>query len=103
MVTQAMGLRFATPYTWRLVLLFSAGLALAQLLAGAIVVESPVWLARHGLLRVKDAAVRRLWKGARAPLSEDGAPPVPILPIGDVGLGSARPGATPAASVQILT
>ena len=72
MVTQAMGLRLATPYTWRLVLLFSSGLAIAGLLAGTIMVESPVWLARQGLLRNKDALVRRLWKGVRVPRIEDG-------------------------------
>ncbi|OSD02784.1 general substrate transporter [Trametes coccinea BRFM310] len=62
MITQAMGLQLATPRTWRLVLLFSSALSLAQLLSGPIIVESPVWLNRHGLLRDKDASARRLWK-----------------------------------------
>ncbi|KAI0781229.1 general substrate transporter [Trametes elegans] len=62
MLTQALGLQLATPRNWRLVLLFSAVLSLAQLLAGPAIVESPVWLNRHGLLRDKDVSARRLWK-----------------------------------------
>ncbi|KAI0807088.1 general substrate transporter [Fomes fomentarius] len=71
MITQSMGLRLATPRTWRLVLLISSGLALAQLLIGPLIVESPVWLNRHGLLRDKDASARRLWKGIVAVRSPD--------------------------------
>ncbi|KAI8998903.1 general substrate transporter [Trametes punicea] len=71
MITQAMGLQLATPRTWRLVLLFSSALSLAQLLVGPIIVESPVWLNRHGLLRDKDASVRRLWKAGHALRSPD--------------------------------
>ncbi|KAI0371781.1 general substrate transporter [Pilatotrama ljubarskyi] len=71
MVTQAMGLQLATPRTWRLVLLFSSALSLVQLLVGPIIVESPVWLNRHGLLRDKDASARRLWKGGHAIHSPD--------------------------------
>ncbi|TBU28924.1 general substrate transporter [Dichomitus squalens] len=73
MVTQGMGLKLATPQTWRTVLLFSAALSLAQLLAGTIIVESPVWLNRHGLLRDKDASARRLWKAATVLHSPDAA------------------------------
>ena len=72
MTTQAMGLKLATPQTWRIVLLFSAALSLAQLLAGTIIVESPVWLNRHGLLRDKDASARRLWKAPTVPRSPEG-------------------------------
>lgn len=71
MITQAMGLNLATPTTWRLVLLFSAALSLAQLLLGTTIVESPVWLSRHGSLRDKDASARRLWKSAPALRSSD--------------------------------
>ncbi|KAI0713278.1 general substrate transporter [Earliella scabrosa] len=71
MITQSMGLQLATPRTWRVVLLFSSGLSLAQLLIGPAIVESPVWLNRHGLLRDKDASARRLWKGAVAVRSPD--------------------------------
>ena len=73
MITQSMGLQLATPRTWRVVLLFSSGLSLAQLLIGPAIVESPVWLNRHGLLRDKDASVRRLWKGTHVIRSPDGA------------------------------
>ena len=72
MITQAMGLRLATPRTWRIVLLISSGLALAQLLVGPFIVESPVWLNRHGLLRDKDASARRLWQGVVVMRSPDG-------------------------------
>ncbi|KAI0637263.1 general substrate transporter [Trametes polyzona] len=71
MITQAMGLQLATPRTWRLVLLFSSALSLTQLLSGPIIVESPVWLNRHGLLRDKDASARRLWKGSHVVHSPD--------------------------------
>ncbi|RPD65842.1 general substrate transporter [Lentinus tigrinus ALCF2SS1-7] len=71
MSTQAMGLKLATPLTWRIVLLFSSVLSLAQLLAGPMIVESPVWLSRHGLLRDKDASARRLWQGGHAIHSPD--------------------------------
>ncbi len=72
MVTQAMGLKLATPTTWRLVLLFSAALSLAQLLLGTMIVESPVWLSRHGSLRDKDASARRLWQSTPTLRSSDG-------------------------------
>ncbi|EIW60651.1 general substrate transporter [Trametes versicolor FP-101664 SS1] len=71
MITQAMGLQLATPRTWRLVLLFSSALSLAQLLAGPMIVESPAWLNRHGLLRDKAASARRLWKSGHAIHSPD--------------------------------
>ena len=74
-----MGLRLATPLTWRLVLLFSSALSLAQLLVGPMIVESPVWLSRHGLLRDKDASARRLWKGAVAVRSPDGTYTFPLM------------------------
>lgn len=61
MITQAMGLGLATPREWRIVLLFSAALSAVQLLAGALIVESPVWLHRRGLLQEKAAASRKLW------------------------------------------
>lgn len=61
MITQAMGLSLATPREWRIVLLFSAALSALQLLASALIVESPVWLHRRGLLQDKAAASRKLW------------------------------------------
>ncbi|KAI0747840.1 general substrate transporter [Daedaleopsis nitida] len=73
MITQCMGLQLATPRTWRFVLLFSSALSLAQLLVGPLILESPVWLSRHGLLREKAAAARRLWKGVVVARSPDAA------------------------------
>jgi MFS transporter, SP family, solute carrier family 2 (facilitated glucose transporter), member 3 len=61
MITQAMGLKLATPHEWRIVLLFSTALSLVQLLFGRVIVESPVWLHRRGLLQEKAAASRKLW------------------------------------------
>ncbi|KAJ3553577.1 hypothetical protein NM688_g3534 [Phlebia brevispora] len=61
MITQAMGLQLATPYHWRLVLLFSAALSAFQFLLSPVIVESPTWLHRHGLLQDKAAAARKLW------------------------------------------
>lgn len=61
MITQAMGLHLATPLMWRLVLIFSACLSFVQLLLSPLIVESPVWLHRRGLLTDKAAASRKLW------------------------------------------
>ena len=61
MITQTLGLQLATPHDWRLVLLFSAALSAAQLLFSPVIVESPVWLHRRGLLQEKAAASRKLW------------------------------------------
>ena len=65
MITQAMGLQLATPRQWRLVLLFSAALSIAQILVAPMMIESPTWLNRHGLLQQKDAAARRIWSSAQ--------------------------------------
>ncbi|PSR88841.1 hypothetical protein PHLCEN_2v4990 [Hermanssonia centrifuga] len=67
MMTQAMGLQLATPHQWRIVLLFSAALSLAQLLLSPFIVESPTWLHRRGLLQDKAAAARRLWSIGDSP------------------------------------
>ncbi|KAJ3482500.1 hypothetical protein NLI96_g6940 [Meripilus lineatus] len=61
MVTQAMGLKLATPHEWRIVLLFSFALAAAMLLAGPLIVESPTWLARHNMTEQKSLATRWLY------------------------------------------
>lgn len=61
MITQAMGLQLATPHDWRVVLLFSGVLSVGQLLLAPMIVESPTWLHRHGLLQEKAAASRSLW------------------------------------------
>jgi MFS transporter, SP family, solute carrier family 2 (facilitated glucose transporter), member 3 len=67
MITQAMGLRLATPHEWRIVLVFSSALSIAQLLFSPAIVESPSWLHRRGLLQEKAAASRRLWTVTEAP------------------------------------
>ena len=73
MTTQALGLRLATPRTWRWVLTASAVLSAVQGGVSFWIQESPVYLARHK--KVKDAtfAARKLW-GATAPAvaSQDG-------------------------------
>ncbi|OCH95281.1 general substrate transporter [Obba rivulosa] len=71
MVTQGMGLQFATPRQWRFVLLFSAALSIAQIVVSPLVIESPTWLDRHGLLREKDKAARKIWKNAQITSSTD--------------------------------
>ena len=60
-VTQAMGLRLATPESWRIVLVFAAVLSFAQLAVSGFIVESPSWLARHGLLADQKHAAQKLW------------------------------------------
>ncbi|KAI0948397.1 hypothetical protein AcV7_009153 [Taiwanofungus camphoratus] len=71
MVTQAMGLQLATPHQWRIVLLFSMMLSIAQLLLGAITIESPNWLDRQGLLQEKDKVTRAIWKSSQVMRSPD--------------------------------
>lgn len=67
MITQAMGLKLATPHQWRQVLYFSAALSFVQLVFSPLIVESPVWLHRRGLLQEKAAASRKLWEMHAAP------------------------------------
>ncbi|KAI0698474.1 general substrate transporter [Cytidiella melzeri] len=67
MVTQAMGLRLATPHEWRIVLVFSSALSILQLLCSPAIVESPSWLHRHGFLQEKAAASRKLWTVIEVP------------------------------------
>lgn len=61
MITQAMGLRLATPTEWRAVLFFSFGLSAAQFLLSIFVVESPAWLGNRGRVDEKKAVSKRLW------------------------------------------
>jgi hypothetical protein len=62
MITQSMGLRLATPHTWRLVLLFSSALGAFQLVSSLFAVESPAWGADK---QTRARIERRLW-GAEA-------------------------------------
>ncbi|KAF7295255.1 25S rRNA adenine-N(1) methyltransferase [Mycena indigotica] len=66
MITQAIGLRFATPSEWRYVLFLSSGIAIAQLFLSPAIVESPAWLGSKGHVELKKAAVIKLW-GSAAP------------------------------------
>jgi len=61
MITQAMGLRLASPTEWRIVLFCSFALSAAQVLLSMLVVESPSWLAGNGQLDEKKAVAKRLW------------------------------------------
>ncbi|GLB35157.1 putative major facilitator superfamily, sugar transporter (TC 2.A.1.1) family protein [Lyophyllum shimeji] len=67
MITQALGLRLATPTQWRMVLFFSFALSAVQLLASMFVVESPVWLGNWGRLDQKKAVTSKLWITGAAP------------------------------------
>jgi len=72
MITQAMGLRLATPTQWRIVLFFSCALSITQFLLSVFVVESPAWLGPRGLAEEKNVVTRRLWRSALS-ASSDGA------------------------------
>lgn len=61
MITQAIGLRFATPTQWRSVLFLSAATAVAQFFLSTLMVESPAWLGAKGHVEPKKTASRRLW------------------------------------------
>lgn len=91
MVTQAMGLQFATPHQWRFVLLFSTALSIAQILVGTVIIESPTWLDRHGMLQEKDKAARRIWKSAQIMRSTDGSFGPSSVRLGDLAYASAAP------------
>ncbi|QRV89647.1 Sugar (and other) transporter [Ceratobasidium sp. AG-Ba] len=57
----AFGLVLATPSTWRWVLVNSGAVAIAQLVLGLIVVESPSWLRAQGRTEEATKAASRLW------------------------------------------
>ncbi|KAJ7756825.1 general substrate transporter [Mycena maculata] len=61
MITQAIGLRFATPTEWRTVLFFSAAASVAQFFLSSLMVESPAWLGAKGQVEPKKVASRKLW------------------------------------------
>jgi MFS family permease len=62
MITQAVGLRLATPAQWRIVLFLSFILSAAQLLLSPVVAESPAWL--EGAGRPEESAMirKKLWR-----------------------------------------
>ncbi|KAG6909823.1 hypothetical protein DXG01_015096 [Tephrocybe rancida] len=61
MITQAIGLRLATPTGWRVVLFLSFALSATQLLLSSFASESPIWLGNHGRLDEKREVYSRLW------------------------------------------
>jgi len=61
MFTQALGFKFATPTTWRYVLLLSAVLGSAQFLISPIMVESPVWSKRNGNPQDAKSTLGKIW------------------------------------------
>ncbi|KAF8078157.1 general substrate transporter [Lyophyllum atratum] len=67
MITQALGLRLATPTEWRTVLYFSFALSAVQLLVSKFVVESPAWLASRGRLDEKEVVASKLWGTGTVP------------------------------------
>lgn len=83
MVTQVLGLRFATPTEWRGVFFFSFALCAAQFLLGVFIVESPIWLSNSGRQDEKETVSARLW-GTREHF------PMPCLPLLMPSLRSAK-------------
>ncbi|KAH0584099.1 hypothetical protein H2248_009670 [Termitomyces sp. 'cryptogamus'] len=61
MLTQVMGLQFATPTEWRAVLFLSFALSAVQALLGSIASESPVWLGNNGQHDKKKEVHNKLW------------------------------------------
>ena len=61
MITQAVGLRLATPTQWRVVLFLSFILSAAQLLLSPAVAESPAWLEGSGHPEESAIVRRKLW------------------------------------------
>ncbi|KAK7023886.1 25S rRNA adenine-N(1) methyltransferase [Favolaschia claudopus] len=59
MITQAVGLRFATQ--WRSVLFLSAAASVAQFFLSGIVVDSPAWLEGKGYTEPRKSAAQKLW------------------------------------------
>ncbi|KAF7338630.1 25S rRNA adenine-N(1) methyltransferase [Mycena venus] len=67
MITQAIGLRFATPTQWRSVLFLSAAGSVAQFFLSGLMVESPAWLGGKGHVEQKKTVARKLWGSVPPP------------------------------------
>lgn len=67
MVTQMVGIRFATPTGWRLVFLLSCSLSLLQILTSPLMVESPAWLLKRRRFDAYHKVVSKLW-GRKPPV-----------------------------------
>ncbi|TFK95548.1 general substrate transporter [Pterulicium gracile] len=70
-LTQSLGLAFATPTTWRLVLFFSSALSIAQLLTSFIALESPAYLEEKRLDAERREVVAKLWGEPKRDAAED--------------------------------
>ena len=70
LVTQAMGMRFATPHDWRFVTFFSTLLSVFQIFVSPIVSESPAWLTGNGYGLEAEVVSKRLW-GPFSVIEED--------------------------------
>ncbi|KAJ7929300.1 general substrate transporter [Mycena leptocephala] len=79
MITQAIGLRFATPTQWRTVLFFSAVASVAQFFLSSVMVESPAWLGGKGHVEPKKAVARKLWGTVPPPTPSDASVEDPLL------------------------
>ena len=79
--TQALGLAFATPSRWRLVLLISTLLSGLQILFGTSMVESPAWLTANGRSQEAETVRTRLWVGSSGyeSVSDVSPPPYGML------------------------
>jgi len=67
MVTQMVGIRFATPTGWRLVFLLSCLLSLLQIMTSPLMVESPVWLLKKRNFDDYNKVASKLW-GRKPPV-----------------------------------
>ncbi|EIW85349.1 general substrate transporter [Coniophora puteana RWD-64-598 SS2] len=70
MVTQSVGVAWATPRQWRLVLLLSSAISLTQLVTSPFIIESPVYLLQTGKLDRQKVAMNKIWSG-KTPLRPD--------------------------------
>ncbi|KAJ7168129.1 general substrate transporter [Mycena crocata] len=79
MITQAIGLRFATPTEWRSVLAFSLFFSVAQFFLSSMMVESPAWLGGKGQVEQKKTVARKLWGAAPPPTPATASIEDPLL------------------------
>ncbi|KAI0028353.1 general substrate transporter [Vararia minispora EC-137] len=61
MITQLIGLRFATPTQWRLVPAASCLISIVQLLLSPAIVETPEWLGQHHMNVAATSSERAIW------------------------------------------
>ncbi|KAI0057110.1 general substrate transporter [Artomyces pyxidatus] len=81
LVAQLLGVWLATPSRWRCVLIFSSVLSAVHLLLGVFMVETPVYLKKHGRLEALLASEQRLWTISNKRVADDAEDP--LLDTGD--------------------